>query len=134
MTQTPAIIEWIKETWLHPPLLPRDAQGRAQVRAMAAIVGCDIHPLNNRRVLEMLRKRFGCDEASVNEWCVHWIAAGFDAIETICRKTAAEFFPSCAAIGALKNSANVFTPGHARSRRKTPRRPLARVQHRVNNL
>jgi len=83
MTQSPAIIEWIEETWPHPPLLPRDAQGRAQVRAMAAIVGCDIHPLNNRRVLEMLRKRFGCDEASVNEWCVHWIAAGFDAIETI---------------------------------------------------
>jgi len=90
MTQSPAIIEWIEETWPHPPLLPRDAQGRAQVCAMAAIVGCDIHPLNNRRVLEILRKRFGCDEASVNEWCVHWIAAGFDAIETICRKTAAE--------------------------------------------
>ena len=61
MTQSPAIIEWIEETWPHPPLLPRDAQGRAQVRAMAAIVGCDIHPLNNRRVLEMLRKRFGFD-------------------------------------------------------------------------
>lgn len=86
MTQSPAIIEWLEETWPNPPLLPGDADGRARVRAMAAIVGCDIHPLNNRRVLEILRKRLGCDEASVNEWCAHWIAAGFDAIETMLRQ------------------------------------------------
>lgn len=83
MTQSPAIIEWIEETWPQPSLLPSDAHGRARVRAMAAIVGCDIHPLNNRRVPEMLRWRFGCDETAVNEWCAHWIAPGFDAIEAM---------------------------------------------------
>jgi maleylpyruvate isomerase len=57
LTQSPAIIEWLEETYPNPPLLPKDAVHRAYVRALAAIVGCDMHPLNNRRVLERLRKR-----------------------------------------------------------------------------
>lgn len=81
MIQSPAIIEWLEETYPDPPLLPADAQGRARVRAMAALVGCDIHPVNNRRILEALRHRFGADEAAVNDWCGTWIAAGFDALE-----------------------------------------------------
>ena len=52
---------------------------------MAAIVGCDIHPVNNRRILETLRKRFGADEAAINEWCGSWIGAGFDAFDALVR-------------------------------------------------
>lgn len=81
MTQSPAIIEWLEERHPNPPLLPSDAAERAQVRALAAIVGCDIHPINNRRILEALRHRFGADEAAINDWCGTWIGAGFDAIE-----------------------------------------------------
>lgn len=83
MTQSPAIIEWLEERHPNPPLLPADAADRAQVRALAAVVGCDIHPVNNRRILEALRHRFGADEAAVNDWCGTWIAAGFDVIEAL---------------------------------------------------
>jgi maleylpyruvate isomerase len=83
MIQSPAIIEWLEERYPTPSLLPGDAGDRAQVRALAAIVGCDIHPINNRRILEALRHRFGADEAAVNDWCGTWISAGFDAIEAL---------------------------------------------------
>jgi maleylpyruvate isomerase len=83
LTQSPAIIEWLEERYPQPPLLPVDADSRARVRALAAIVGCDIHPLNNRRILEALRHRFGADEDAVNDWCATWIAAGFDAFEAL---------------------------------------------------
>ncbi|WP_426304616.1 maleylacetoacetate isomerase [Acidovorax facilis] len=83
MIQSPAIIEWLEERYPSPPLLPGDAGDRAQVRALAAIVGCDVHPINNRRILEALRHRFGADEAAVNDWCGTWISAGFDAIEAL---------------------------------------------------
>jgi len=86
MIQSPAIIEWLEERYPTPPLLPADAGDRAQVRALAAIVGCDIHPINNRRILEALRHRFGADEAAVNDWCGTWISAGFDAIEALLSK------------------------------------------------
>lgn len=83
LIQSPAIIEWLEERHPTPALLPADRDDRAQVRALAAIVGCDIHPLNNRRVLEALRHRFGADDASVDDWCGTWIAAGFDAFEAL---------------------------------------------------
>lgn len=83
LTQSPAIIEWLEECYPEPALLPRDAEGRARVRALAAIVGCDVHPINNRRILEYLRKSFGADESAINAWCGNWISAGFDAYETI---------------------------------------------------
>lgn len=86
MIQSPAIIEWLEERYPIPPLLPGDAGDRAQVRALAAIVGCDVHPINNRRILEALRHRFGADEAAVNDWCGIWISAGFDAIEALLSK------------------------------------------------
>ena len=81
LTQSPAIIEWLEERFPTPPLLPQDADDRARVRALAAIVGCDIHPVNNRRILEALRHDFGADAAAVERWCQRWIAAGFDAYE-----------------------------------------------------
>ncbi len=83
LIQSPAIVEWLEERHPEPPLLPADPQDRARVRALAAIVGCDIHPLNNRRVLEYLRRTLGQDEAAVNAWCATWIGGGFDALEAL---------------------------------------------------
>ncbi|MDO9611281.1 MAG: maleylacetoacetate isomerase [Serpentinimonas sp.] len=83
LTQSPAIIEWLEERHPTPPLLPSDPDDRALVRAMAAIVGCDIHPINNRRILEYLRKQLGHDEPAVLAWCSTWISAGFDALEAM---------------------------------------------------
>jgi maleylpyruvate isomerase len=83
MTQTPAIIEWLEERFPSPPLLPTGADERAQVRALAAIVGCDIHPVNNRRILEALRNSFGADDVVVTKWCATWIEAGFDAFDAL---------------------------------------------------
>lgn len=83
LIQSPAIIEWLEETHPTPALLPCAPAERAHVRALAAIVGCDIHPLNNRRILEYLRKQFGANEGAVNAWCATWISAGFDAFEAL---------------------------------------------------
>jgi maleylpyruvate isomerase len=83
LIQSPAIIEWLEERHPTPPLLPANTEDRARVRAMAAIVGCDIHPINNRRILEYLRKQLGCDEAAVLAWCNTWITAGFEALEAM---------------------------------------------------
>jgi maleylpyruvate isomerase len=83
LTQSPAIIEWLEESHPTPALLPANPFDRARVRAMAALVGCDIHPINNRRILEYLRKTLGCDEAAVLAWCGTWIKAGFDALEAM---------------------------------------------------
>ncbi len=83
LTQSPAIIEWLEECYPTPALLPTQPLDRAKVRAYAALVGCDIHPINNRRVLEYLRKTLGCDDAAVQAWCRTWISAGFDALETM---------------------------------------------------
>ena len=83
LIQSPAIIEWLEEKYPTPALLPADADGRARVRALAAIVGCDIHPINNRRILQTLRKQFGANEDAINAWCGTWISAGFDAYEAL---------------------------------------------------
>ena len=83
LIQSPAIIEWLEETHPTPALLPAGATERARVRALAAIVGCDIHPINNRRILEYLRKELGANEDAVNAWCGTWITAGFDAYEAL---------------------------------------------------
>jgi maleylpyruvate isomerase len=83
LIQSPAIIEWLEENHPTPALLPAGADDRAHVRALAAMVGCDIHPLNNRRVLQTLRKQFGANEDAINAWCASWISAGFDAYEAL---------------------------------------------------
>ncbi|KQN06021.1 MULTISPECIES: maleylacetoacetate isomerase [Sphingomonas] len=82
LTQSPAILEWIDETYPDPPLLPVDANDRAIVRAMAATIACDIHPVNNLRILNALRAEFGADKATVNRWIARWIGDGFAALET----------------------------------------------------
>lgn len=83
LIQSPAILEWLEERYPNPPLLPADVEGRARVRTLAAIVGCDIHPVNNRRILQALRHDFGADETRIEAWCGRWIADGFDAYEAL---------------------------------------------------
>ncbi|MDX9845311.1 MAG: maleylacetoacetate isomerase [Aquabacterium sp.] len=83
LIQSPAIIEWLEETHPTPALLPAGAAERAHVRALAAIVGCDIHPINNRRILEYLRKELGANDDAINAWSGTWITAGFDAYEAL---------------------------------------------------
>ena len=83
LIQSPAIIEWLEEKYPTPALLPAGVDARAHVRALAAMVGCDIHPINNRRILQTLRKQFGADEAAINAWCGTWISQGFDAYEAL---------------------------------------------------
>lgn len=82
LTQSLAIIEWLEETHPEPALLPADADGRARVRALAYMIACEIHPLNNLRVLFRLGDQFGADEAAQKEWFTHWVSLTFDALET----------------------------------------------------
>jgi maleylpyruvate isomerase len=81
ITQSLAIIEYLEETHPQPALLPRAPPERARVRALALAIACDIHPLDNLRVLNYLRNPLGHDEATVNAWYGHWIAEGFRALE-----------------------------------------------------
>ncbi|HEY0315915.1 MAG TPA: maleylacetoacetate isomerase [Sphingomonas sp.] len=83
LTQSPAILEWLEEHYPEPPLLPEGAEARAIVRAMAALIGCDVHPLNNLRVLAALRTEFGADSTAVKRWMARWIGEGFAALETL---------------------------------------------------
>ena len=82
LAQSLAIIEYLDEIRPDPPLLPREAGGRARVRQIALCIACDIHPLNNLRVLRYLRHALHADDQARNDWQHHWIAAGFDALET----------------------------------------------------
>ena len=83
LVQSLAIIEYLDETHPDPPFLPRDPTDRARVRALAEIVACDIHPLNNLRVLRYLTHSLGHDEAAVWAWYNRWIDAGFQAFERL---------------------------------------------------
>ena len=79
--QSPAILEWLEEVYPEHPLLPKDAAGRMQVRALSAMIGCDIHPLNNRRILQYLRNELSVNEEKVMAWCQRWMSEGFAALE-----------------------------------------------------
>jgi maleylacetoacetate isomerase len=83
LTQSMAIIEYLDETQPNPPFLPGHPGDRARVRALAQLVACDIHPLNNLRVLRYLRDVFGRDEPAIAGWYNHWIADGFAAFEAL---------------------------------------------------
>ena len=90
LTQSLAILEWLEETRPQPPILPRSALDRAIVRAMANIVACDIHPLNNTRVGRKL-KDLGLDDTAVSAWISGWITEGFDALEPMVARHAGMF-------------------------------------------
>ena len=78
-----AIVEYLEETHPHPPLMPRGAPERARVRAIAQLVACDIHPLNNLRVLRYLAHELKADDAVRDKWYAHWIEEGFAALERV---------------------------------------------------
>ena len=81
LNQSLAIIEYLEETRPAPPLLPKDPLGRARVRSLALLVACEIHPLNNLRTLQHLRKQLGQDEEQIMSWYRHWIADGLGRLE-----------------------------------------------------
>ena len=81
LAQSLAIIEYLEETHPRPPLLPADALGRARARNLALIVACEIHPLNNPRVLKYVKNTLGQGEEQVNAWYRHWIADGLAKLE-----------------------------------------------------
>lgn len=81
-TQSMAMIEWLDERYPEPPLMPGDADEKWYVRAISQIIGCEMHPLNNVRVLKYLKSAYGLDDARVNgDWYPHWIAEGFAGLE-----------------------------------------------------
>ena len=84
--QSPAIAEYLEERHPSPALLPADPLCRAKVRELQCLVGCDIHPLQNLRVLKHLRAEFGQDDSGVAAWCRKWIGAGFTAFEALAEK------------------------------------------------
>ena len=83
LIQSLAIIEYLDDTYPDPPLLPSHPVDRARVRALAEIVACDIHPVNNLRVLRYLTHSLGHDETAIATWYNHWIDAGFQAFERL---------------------------------------------------
>ena len=91
IAQSLAIIEWLEETQPDPPLLPHEPLARARVRAFALTVACDIHPLNNLRVLRYLGHAMGQDQAARDIWYAHWIAEGLGALEAMLAPEAGPF-------------------------------------------
>jgi maleylacetoacetate isomerase len=85
ITQSLAIIEYLDEVHPQPPLLPRAPVDRAKVRALAELVACDIHPLNNLGPLRYLKNELGQDQSKIDAWYRHWVLEGFDAIEAMIR-------------------------------------------------
>ncbi len=79
--QSMAILEYLEEAYPQVPILPADSADRARVRALANIIACDIHPLNNLRTLKYLAGEFGVDEANKLGWYRHWVSLGFEALE-----------------------------------------------------
>ena len=86
--QSLAIIEYLEEVVPRPALLPHDPAARARVRQIALAIACDIHPLNNLRVLQYLRHKLGADDAARADWQQHWVSTGFSALETMLARDA----------------------------------------------
>jgi maleylpyruvate isomerase len=83
LLQSMAIIEYLDETHPEPPLLPKDAVERACVRALADIIACDIHPLNNLAPLQYLRRQLKHEQPEIDAWYHHWVTVGFEALEAL---------------------------------------------------
>ncbi len=81
ISQSLAIIGWLDDKFPTPPLLPLHADERAVAKSMALAIACDIHPLNNARVLKQLKTQFGADQAQLDAWTARWITSGFDHVE-----------------------------------------------------
>ena len=83
ITQSLAIIEYLDETHPKPPLLPADPVARAKIRAVADLIACDIHPLNNLIALQYLKRELKHEQPTIDTWYHHWILQGFAALETM---------------------------------------------------
>jgi maleylacetoacetate isomerase len=111
LVQSLAIIAYLDEVYPDPPLLPKDALARARVRAVAEIIACDIHPLNNVAPLNYLRSEINAGQEAVRAWYHHWIKTGFEAVEALIR-------PGPYAFGAHVTLADVcLVPQVANARR-----------------
>ena len=91
LNQSLAIIEYLDETHPEIPLMPKAPRDKAEVRALSQMIACEMHPLNNLRVLAYLRHELGCDQEALNAWYRHWVELGFDALETQLQQTAGEY-------------------------------------------
>jgi maleylacetoacetate isomerase len=91
LTQSLAIIVYLDQVFPDPPLVPRDPADGAHVRAMALAIACDIHPLNNLRVLKYLKSELGRPQEQVDRWYAHWIAEGLSALEAMAKAGAGRF-------------------------------------------
>jgi maleylacetoacetate isomerase len=91
LPQSLAILDWLEATRPTPRLLPEDPLSRARVLSAALLIACDIHPLNNRRVLEYLKSDIGLDDDAVRAWERTWVAEGFRGLEAQCRGTEGPF-------------------------------------------
>ena len=101
LTQSPAILDYLEEVYPSPALMRGDPVARARIRAVADIIGCDIHPLNNLPVLGYIKTEFGQDQAAADRWYAHWITVGFEAIEQL-------IDPGPFAFGTTPGLADVF--------------------------
>jgi maleylacetoacetate isomerase len=91
LTQSLAIIVYLDQAFPDPPLVPRDPADGAHVRAMALAVACDIHPLNNLRVLKYLKSEFGRSQEDCDRWYAHWISEGLAPLEAMAKAGAGRF-------------------------------------------
>jgi maleylacetoacetate isomerase len=100
LTQSLAIINYLDLRYPNQPLLPASAAERAHVVAMAMIIACDIHPLNNLRVLKYLKSELGQEQEAIDAWYAHWVRQGFDALEAMAAPSAGKFLAGEAPTGA----------------------------------
>ena len=91
LTQSLAIIEYLDEKYPQPPLIPSSPMAKARVRALSLLVSCEIHPLNNLRVLQYLKRSLGQNEEQVNAWYRHWVADGLQKFEAELKTGAGAF-------------------------------------------
>lgn len=83
LPQSQAIVEYLEDIKPEPSVLPADPRDRATARAMAEMIACDIHPLNNNAVLQYLRHELNVEKPAITDWYFHWLALGFNGVETL---------------------------------------------------
>ncbi|WP_265587208.1 maleylacetoacetate isomerase [Sphingomicrobium arenosum] len=91
LTQSLAILDYLDATRPEPPFMPENNADRAHVLALSTLIACDIHPLNNLRILKYLKQELRCEEAAKDDWYRHWVREGFDALEKLAAPRAGAF-------------------------------------------
>jgi len=131
--QSSAIIEYLDEVYPDPPLLPKDPAARAHVRALAAIVGSDMHPVNNLRIRNFIRDTYKQDADGVAAWIQLWNKAGFDAIETMLRADKSRRVGFCYGSGPTIADAYLISQVFSAVRFKTDMSPYTEIRAVVEN-